>query len=556
MQNWSQVWQLRYEQRIHECEEFLRAYDLQLVSAKPQDNFEKRLLEVSLLRFKGKLDDSSQLLDQIESLATHADQFKRFQLQKAFNFFIVGDYVQASIFFKKVLSYKSDDYENYLAQLNLIFCMDNLGFDTSIQLESLQNLYRKKSKHLPPLHDQILNLNIRNTFKKDLNLNEVFKAKSEKPAQSIYQKLWITSLPYMKNRLENFCFDQEYLKLLDVDLLFKDYRIATLLGKKSLPEGEIKISDIIDRLYLWTWYWLHERLSLSLLEETIVAINKHPKISMLTAEDSLLLQNSLGWIELFSCRLDLFRQLPIPLQKEQYAAPLFEDEWRLIQKLRSAKKIGADELESKFLTDQLKSRIKTYFMTSNRAHGSQIVVHLKTGKIVSKNVSYCIEVAHFMHLTQNLGSVSFADVLFYCFGISDYDPSIHYSKISNLVQKLKKNYSNIYKKIFINNGFVHFSLIKEDLRFSFILSNEVSLQKIIGTPNKVSLLNFGNKTENSLLGYFHKFPNKKFNQLDLSIAINKSKATVLRAIKKELEKGSIQKIGLGKNTFYSLRNQT
>ncbi|HUP56839.1 MAG TPA: helix-turn-helix domain-containing protein, partial [Bdellovibrionota bacterium] len=290
--------------------------------------------------------------------------------------------------------------------------------------------------------------------------------------ESGYYQLWVGRLPYHRFFEKTTPEAEERFIRSSPYFLKKSYRTRTLQGILH-PDDlvSVKVSELSDRLYLWTWRWLADPAGFPL--ERIMALLREfePRdvARQTTVEDFQLIRNALTWISLFDPTSDLVVQRLLqsmaPAQNREYPILGFERELLsylraerdhrkteasdFLAGLRSHPFWKSPDLKLARLADGrvpegspltgLAERIARLRQPVSHAR-NRLRVELETGRIVSARdgrsvVSQPMAAAFdLLHSLESIDCARFAQV---CFGLSRFDAIIHGPKIFNLLSRMR-----------------------------------------------------------------------------------------------------------------------
>ncbi len=313
----SELWNLRLLQKNEECALELGRLKARLKTTKMSDssslenqNFEIEIsiLEASLLRAHGKLEESNRRLLEIDHQYSRYEIPRHFQFyfQKGINSMVACDYSLALDWFLRAKDLGNEPKLRTLALQNALICADNLGIKLQGLLLELENTLSEKSldqsfirlvkQHLQALNDREI---LRTGSFSQLSLSTFLESES---MQRAYFRYWISELPFHTQYRQFSEKNKERVLLASPDFHQKGYRIRTLQGVVSSQDvGQFVRTDFADRLYLWVWRWLqnpHEyqiRTVMSLLP----SLQSEWVSEQLALEDFAMTRNSLAWLSLF-----------------------------------------------------------------------------------------------------------------------------------------------------------------------------------------------------------------------------------------------------------------
>lgn len=472
------IWSLRNSQRIDEAE---NAYHLALQqpALSAETELELMLVQASLLRAKRKIEEAEELLAQskkkIEAQGLIAPY--NYYLQRGLNLYWLGYFPSALEFFVRAQELANSPEETALALGNRCLCLDNLNLPFQKSLAQLQSMKTSLSKdyYANTLFPQIDTFTKRIAFRQG-NISAAVQSGIERSpfSQTDYFQLWISQLPYVKAQAA----PGKLAALVEAPhFLWKSYRLETLsLDSRFGNREPVKISERIDRLYLWLWQWMvaPETLPVQALETCWSSLDPCDICTQTTAEDLVLLKICIRWSRLFDSRWIgpsedwLKKSLPPKL----YIPPLFELEM-LVQdffeafkqreraKLRTlASEIAnhpCSQISSTCFSDLISGALRQESETPSALYslGRRVALTLnpRPQKQTSKSLTIDPSTSHWqkgseegvskalcqlvLHL-QSQKTLSFDEVMELCFSIPSYSEDHHRPKIMNLLTRLRK----------------------------------------------------------------------------------------------------------------------
>jgi hypothetical protein len=299
------AWALRNAQQLDAAEQIWR----KLSTLKKSDLGlcrELELLEASFLRARGQIEKSEELLNRLKSQIDDQglDIPYQYYLQRGLNLFYQGYFSSALEFFTRCTILDASDELKIMALGNQVLCLDNLNLPSQKSIQSLYALGNTLSSDYfkRAVFPQLQTLECRQSFRKG-DVKKVFAAVSpEVFSQDEYFRLWVSQLPYVGRKSS----PEDLNALLSAPhFLWKNYRLRTLLvDSRFEEEPQVKVSERIDRLYLWLWKWMTspETLPAELIEDSWAQLDPCEVCSLTTIEDFTLLRLCLRWTRLFDSR--------------------------------------------------------------------------------------------------------------------------------------------------------------------------------------------------------------------------------------------------------------
>lgn len=486
-----QAWAYRNSQQLEAAEKAYNAIQSRTQSTDrlPEElHIEVKLLKASLLRGRQQLEDSETCLIEVKNRFDNSNIVKipfNYYCQRGLNLFYQGYFPSALEYFSRAQKIADTAEEEALATGNLLLCLDNLNLPTVKAVQNLKALVNELSEDY--FHQAILpqleSFEIRQAFRQG-NISQVFtpplrssdRFLPEQFSQSQYVKLWVSHLPYIN--IHGVTLD--VVPLIETPhFLWKHFRLRTLLFDARYGNDEsVKISERIDRLYLWLWKWMvaPKTIPLSSVEECWRNLDPCEVCSQTTAEDFVLLKLCLRWTRLFDTRWVvpsqewLKKSTPPNIQE----SPLFQYEYLLLDYLEALQL--NDRSQSKILLSQLKAHpfytdtFLNFYEIINGTYRQEVSSHpafslgrrwfykskgSKTTSVGSNQKPLVINLQNFHWKYGNTEgvskslcllikalyeheSLSFDELMQICFSISTYDEDLHRAKIMNLLTRIRK----------------------------------------------------------------------------------------------------------------------
>ena len=554
------------------------------------------LLSASVLRLKGSLDQAKILQDHALTILMSGGLTGsfRFHFERGLLAFMSGKFLPAIEDFFSASRHTSNPIYRLLALSNTMFCLENLGIDSSGVAEEIELIRQNKSLHSHEVYrsneSQLRAYRMREAFrngKMDAALSEVEEAGNlEVLDQPSYYARFLMLLPYTS--AHRALSKTESTRLLSHPQSFfqKGFVIRTLLAQTNADDqAYVRLSDRIDRLYVWTWQWLNspENFSSDRLMEAVNDVLTRLDFSETTLEDQVLLRNAMGWLgladEAFKNQTRLVTQKLQKVSSSQF--PMFEMEWAIIQllnaKLQGHKIIFRDTLASLkkhtlwnskeiLISDLVKSidthpittRILSGKMRTRTSQDKQIRIDMNSYVITDlqnqkKILSQPMCLA--FHLLNEETTVSFSEFARIVFGLYQYESDIHQAKIYNLLARMKIIARN-HLSFQVRGGMI----LCEGSYQSIEILNPSELSKHLRGESLGFYLTKG-KVMGELVKKniaFAKIRKKfgaspSFSREDVQHEADLTKSTANRVLEKLVKDKKIEKNGTGKNTFYRFK---
>lgn len=589
------AWMLRNSQQIDAAESVLKALKAKnLKDVDLQMQVELDLLDASLKRAHRKLDQSEQLLLKVKSTIEESGLSVTFQyyLQRGLNLFYQGYFPSALEYFTRAIEITSDPEQKVLALGNQLLCLECLSLPTK---DAIQNLKSYQNQITPEYYENVIkpqteSLEARQAFRAG-DLNFIFSKQdavtrdTKAFSQKEYLKLWIGQLPYLN--LEERQSDLSRL-ISAPHFIWKNYRIHTLwVDSRYADEEQVKVSERVDRLYLWLWKWMVDPNSLANenIEDCWASLEPKEVCSQTTIEDFVMLRMCLRWTRLWEPRWEsasnewLKKSTPPHIQQ----SGVFQIESLVLDYLEACKKKLKSEAQKilkvlekhpLYTSEQFlfKDLIEGFHGQSKRGSsmsqlGEKLASRTKEKrKSLSKNLTLNLNdstwrlgaeggvskpICLLIHTLKNEQSLSFSDLMELCFSIDGYDEDHHQRKIMNLLTRVRKLLPNEIK-IFTKDQRVYVEGSFKSVRFINEASENVkwSLPRIFDLPcmeqNKHHLDRW---IQPSLV--FKKLKNKKtLSRQEIQDFLKLSKATSNRLLQRWVNEGFLSKSSAGRSTIY------
>lgn len=454
-----------------------------------QNRLQLFLLHASLLRAYGKAEQGQKLLHILYDAILQQDcPFPfRFFFERGLFYLFFNDCFSAMQDFLAASSCASNSFETLMAEMNLLITQEHLGLSTENCEANISVLLKVDySKTFPlglpkGLLDQWEAFRYRKSFNNGQISNLLEAATPSSLTQKSYFSIWAQALPfhrYFKSQ-SNL---QSHIEV-DSSLYLKSFRFRSLQNHLHPDDFKIsKISELVDRIYLWTWRWLIEPETQG-LDRILLLIDKTDllnQVGRLSCGDHQMLQNALLWLSLFDPNSQHSFMKKVALLETRGSAqegyPIFSlENWTihyLIARRNGAQVQAQDYLkmlkthplwnsqdllyrtliENEDLLEEnhLSGLIKNIHSLihppiQNKIHAEwQIdsqrysIKNIKTGEsIISESICKAME------LIKNSGSVGAEEFCRVVFGLFQYDSLIHNSKIYNLLARMKSTFHSL-----------------------------------------------------------------------------------------------------------------
>lgn len=584
------MWELRQRQNLAELMPLFSELKVQ-----HPDDQEIQCLEASLLRSRGDIKRSQVELKNLRKSVANESFNPRIFMEEGLNFLYLGDsYNGLEKFLSCYSLVKNNPDERLLALQSLINAMislDNLGQSFAYTEEEFKKLGQEMA--IPPAYVATVKmLNMYKNFRQgDFNL--IDESIVDQVGQAKFFKYYLGLLPYHRFYYPSLIDDElENLLTSESELYLKSYRLRTLI-KVLHPDDEStkKISEVIDRLYLWVWRFMAAP-SESDWSRIVMTLDQVEKLSssQLSVDDSEKLICSLGWLGLLDPQFEKASEKLLSLFKitEAQNFHLVHQLERLVIKYLQAK-INKDQ----FILNDYKKAIKShplynhpniYFrhfieddksekmnvdilavidsfnskiMKKGQAKKTSMVIDLRYHKIengsnsptLSQNMCTALEL---LSKEESISDIEFCSVVF---GLNEFDPVIHNSKLFTILWRLKK-ICHDQLEFKVKNGRIYTFGSWDEIQFIEVpLVVKIMRKKVPGffknyADSKVIKQNIKvNKLETSeyLLSI-----NETLTRADIEKRIGKSRPTCNRLINKWRSSGLLEIVGSGPSTRYKI----
>jgi hypothetical protein len=511
------IWQMRYSGRLAEAQDAWLAWcsrhrlnasasfraqyqSLKNFGLTPEDALDALLLDVSFLRHRLETSKAERRLADIRDLALEENITGVFSLhfQSALNRYQKSEYTEALDGFFRARRFARTPGEYHIAFFNALLCLENLGYDFSRYMAEFSASYASLDaswkRLIAPQYNALL---ARQHYSRGDLSALVATAETAGPSgQLSYFVLWFDALPSVTLPITSGTREAMTANLLgDGYTYHQSYRTRTL--KFLLANDDLtatpRHSDISERFYLWTWFWMTQPTAagLSKLAQLRATLPLRGN-ALMTSDDHLMIENALRWLALFSGTplsrvagtLENTRHptgpvaLPLSLEKltldwlfarrdgnEAMAAdalvmlrehPLFGESRLMFGPLTRVLTGGKETMPDLWKT--FAEHVNDLTQREPRSFADGLVVdHLNREVRVLQSASVreslrSAGACRVLRLLAPTGSAEAADVLWACFGLKSYDPVVHAPKLGNLCARLNRTLAP------------HFSLQRRDGR--------------------------------------------------------------------------------------------
>jgi tetratricopeptide (TPR) repeat protein len=506
----------------------------------------------SFLRVEKKLEDSELVLFHVEKLR-HANK-DEIAVQRGLNAMYRGQFRKALDCFHQLDGL--DTPHQTMAALNRLLCLESLGLDVQNSVEEFKS-QTKRAFYKDLVKDQLAALEARSLYAND-RLSEIVVSSNTRLTQAHYFGLWLSELPYVTQLVPTITkekFAQRYHELHN-----GSYRLGTILGQ-SQPSDRIypRLSDVVDRIYLWAWRWLWDPLQMPFsqimaelygLEQSVEALQALP------AEDLLKLNNALQWISLFAGAGQHELTQSLGSKKDQFHIPLQKEQQLLTQlfkfKMKPTCSADIEILMGEFFdkhSEPLATSLATFLLPVQYSKALRVNIErfdIQVGKqrLVSEPLVRVIEA-----LTQSpqMSCEAFVRIIF---GAVQYDAYTHDKRIANLLQKLK---SVTGCTTSVRSGFIYTVSGWDDI---LIEQTNLHTRQILNCSlwqnwRHRSRSLFANSFKPTTLSQPQSLK-VLYGRQEIETALNVSRATAARMLATWVDKGQVKRVGAGRAVQYEL----
>lgn len=599
------AFELRWLRRLEECQiAFSQLKVLASNSAQfsTRDKLDLICLELSLANAAGETERALELTLEAESLK-QADSFY-YALTKAIGATSKGQWNTALQGYLHALVIATSASQRTVALFNSMVCLENMGMPFAQSQEKfLTELKQLKSGQFKDFfEDQFLLFQSRGLFHHGKFRELILSHDSRKMShigQETYLRAWVAQLPYHTLQATHASALLESVLTSKVQMYQSEYRVRTLQGRvtPSDLDGQAFNSDAADRFYLLVWSWLKDPQVITLEKalKTFQKLGLPAQRVRFTQEDLQLIRNALLWLTLMSPdSQDNFKAtleaISVPSHVE---SPLFKFEKEVILLLQSYKD-GANWLVEDALKsleesplwhnpDFLLPKLVRDLITGQQGSGglSRLLnglraITIDSSPVLKQNKAQKIEVnlrlfqviaqgrrqhsealALALELLNRKPVVSIEEFAAHCFGIKNFDSTVHLSKVFNLVSRLKAlapQESQPQIRVGIKNGKVWSELNPDSfawIRGDVFSAGMQSASRILKKRDVKSLSPQALAKRTSVVAA-RKAVGQFLSRSQLEALLNRPRSTVNRLINDWVKNGQLNKSGQGRNTVYQV----
>ena len=576
------AWDLRWAQKIDEAQVLLREITghAPTQSSLGENSFEleRQLLVASIYRAHGqwKACKDIHLTIQNKALEWAIPLSPRCYFEFALVEMTEGKFLKALEYFLLAIDRSKRTEEKAIASVNAILCYEGLGLDPEQLLhrchEWIACLDPSAHNLKEAIDSQIVAYQFRNLFREG-KFDEITKLENRRIKkdpnlidQARYFDLWVQKLPYSGKNL-----DSDALSVLvkgTPTFFAKNYRMITLFGAGQFFEDEkhnqIKISEKISRLYLWTWYWLCNvgDVKLSQLILLMKAIFSDQNLPFVTVDGALLFRNALLWMSVFDTEIiSLLEKCEtiLPLPKKDSYAPWLIHEFKVVTcGIPSIKNFVKQHLPLQAQESILK-KIELKKDKIKNQENAQLFIDFENWtlydrknntQIISESLSRAISLLKFKN------NINLTEFFLEVFGIK-YEPELHQTKAFNLLARIRKLLGNKFEvgikegQVHSKGNWNHVAIKKLNKIGTEVRNTRRSLQLNMSIIDPERSLTSAHQLDLAWLEQLKNL-NKPFNRKNVAQIVPGSRCTVIRKINQWIKEGRLIREGTAKKTVYSV----
>jgi hypothetical protein len=448
------------------------------------------LYKASIQRHQQKFSLAQQSLAEVRKFSEQQGYLKHYQLsfQSGLNYFARAQFNLALEDFQSALKVCKNHWEYAYAKLDEILCLMHLNYEFKDKLQDFTKWW-KDHEHTAGhwqkgIAHQLLFINIDTSFKEGRFTEFQKLAKgADRYHQTSFMAHWLASLPYL--RLDNIHLDQLRQTLeLNVTKYEGAFRIRTL-DLTSLHDDFItqhRITDQIERLYLWVWKWLADPSDdlLALVIPWASHVCAVVRYAQLSSDDLAMLKNSLRWIALFTRFNDqaiirelasVFGRVPENNEVLKFESRLLDTFYTLRDQIKDRIADGVSTDEGTYFPNHHLMECQHFLLKDLYGHNPLPYQHplakLKTSiqslrhqpfdysvpgiyiDVLNRRLTIITPesevrgvdsdaIITFLSLVSTQPTVSVLEVLFICYGIRRYDAELHDQKIAQLLYNVNR----------------------------------------------------------------------------------------------------------------------
>jgi hypothetical protein len=523
----------------------------------------------------------------------------KLSIEQGINCFVSNDMSTALEHFIRAARMSQHAIDQWYAQMNSLFCLENLGLPLERQYERAKTAGMKVDARTSgaPLRD----FERRRDFWFG-RLSCVFADDEQKAAFSCYQKLWMLSLPwhafYRADALTLNLF--ETVVQTGGDFHLNQYRVRTLQGIAHPDDSTcMPMSELVLRIYLWTWRWLIQpaKFDLSRVVDCFSRPSLSQELDSLGPHDAMMLRNALQWMAIFDGqqghKLD---QWATSLTRGfDASSPVLQMEHLLIRSMQARRndhssqrkdtrrliegiQLGSDVLFARMLdavdhadiqelllreAPWLKRFMGTLAALGNggKNHGQKDHEHVRVD-LLSESIflsgraivsrSLCLG----LFVLKSHGSLSRSDFLYMVWNIAHYEPTDHDAKILNLLARMRAVVNIRFgvkdSQVFAQGSWDNVVFVG-DLEHSFEV-NHAKLDRLHHTLQRPKIIatRRGHQALAQLLSFVNNHPKRPLTRQNIQAIWGLSRSSTFRMLDRLIDEGKIHPRGQGPARYYEL----
>ena len=261
-------------------------------------------LLASMERRTGTLAGSDELLAACAKLGAVDYQY---YFQSGLNALVKSERMQALHFFRLAQDASRDATERLFAEFNTLIAAEDIGLPYEAQLTKFRETHAAilNDLQVSTVRSQVLAMQARVYYRNgDFEALARLAAEPDLGDQTTYYLAWALSIPYVAIDGKAATVDAltSTISSLSTKAFLGEFHLQTLLGLNSQlsPGTVVKITEKIERLYLWTWRWLMKPQAALLRPIVLLAYDiLRERDGILSKDDFLQLRSSLRWLALF-----------------------------------------------------------------------------------------------------------------------------------------------------------------------------------------------------------------------------------------------------------------
>lgn len=585
----SEYWERRGRQDLEEC--FLIAARIRSLAPVVQEQElrdEMELMEGSLQRARGQIGPAQERVAAVEARLLESNQAfpSRLLFERGVNSFALQDYAKALDDFLAVSARNRREQELDLlafARLNALLCAEYLNLPAEQLLRGFQSLLESpRVQNDAGVIRQYDAYMIRQAWSRG-HFESLGEISAQEWDQATYHLLYLKKLPQVSPSLVMGGHLEQVMEGAQNTYL-RSFRLRTLMGHAHPEDLRIsKFSDLVDRIYLWTWFWMTTpsfplESVLELLEQVPDRLLAQP----LTGHTISMLALALEWLVLLEpalkSRLRPLREAVELLRKPISSARFFEFEELFLASLRA--RIGGNEksdaetlLRRHPLWTSEALMIRSALENPEAGHSlsalvrrcdSQreeklncgrynVVVHLDSMDIERDGQRFesapgCLAI----QLLKDRGSVSCEEFLRIVFQQRGYEPHLHDQKIANLLARLRLLLPELKLQKRADRVQARGDWNRVAITGTLLALQSLRASRPIGAVKRQSQRRLSSTRD---LAKLRELEPKAFSRKDLEQTLERPRATVNRLLARWIEEGRVKAAGRGRSTRYFVKTE-